>query len=96
MLMLEKQQKEIMTLVDILGAIAAACTTGAFLPQAIKVIVTQETKSLSLIMYIMLTTGVALWLAYGILKADIPLIIANGVTFAFASIILIIKIKNKD
>jgi MtN3 and saliva related transmembrane protein len=94
--MLAKQRKETMTPVDILGTIAAACTTGGFLPQAIKVIVTQETKSLSLIMYIMFTTGVALWLAYGILKADIPIIVANGVTLLFASTILIIKMKNKD
>ncbi len=85
-----------MTPIYILGTIAAACTTAAFLPQAIKVIVTQETKSLSLIMYIMFTTGVAFWLAYGILKADIPIIVANGITLLFASTILIIKMKNKD
>ena len=67
-----------------------------FLPQAIKIIVTKETKSLSLIMYVMLVIGVALWLVYGVLKHDIPLIAANGVTLLFASIILTIKIKNKD
>jgi len=85
-----------MTLTNILGLVAAVCTTGAFLPQAIKVIVTQETKALSLIMYITLTFGIALWLIYGILKQDIPLIAANGVTLLFSSIILTIKMKNKD
>ena len=85
-----------MTPINIIGLSAAICTTGAFLPQAIKVVVTQETKSLSLIMYIILTTGVALWLVYGILKHDIPNIAANGVTLLFASIILAIKFRNKD
>ena len=85
-----------MTLLDILGLSAAICTTGAFLPQAIKIIVTKETKSLSLIMYIILVIGVALWLVYGVLKHDIPLIAANGVTLLLTSIILTIKIKTKD
>ena len=85
-----------MTLISILGLSAAICTTGAFLPQAIKIIVTKETKSLSLIMYIILVTGGSLWFVYGVLKHDIPVMAANGVTLVFTSTILTLKIRNKD
>ena len=84
-----------MTPTTILGLTAATCTTISFLPQAIKVVATQDTKSLSLTMYITFTIGVVLWLAYGIVKQDLPISVANGLTLLFASTILTIKIKNK-
>tara|TARA_R110001583_G_scaffold191354_2_gene356441 strand:+ start:501 stop:755 length:255 start_codon:yes stop_codon:yes gene_type:complete len=79
----------------IIGLAAAACTTFSFLPQAVKVIKTKQTKDLSLIMYSVFTTGVFLWLTYGISVNDIPLIIANSITLIFALTILIMKIRYK-
>jgi len=79
----------------IIGLAAAACTTFSFLPQAIKVIKTKQTKDLSLLMYSVFTTGVLLWLIYGISVNDTPLIIANCITLIFAVTILIMKIRYK-
>ena len=79
----------------IIGLVAATCTTISFLPQAIRTIKTKHTKDLSLSMYLILTSGVFLWLVYGILVKDLPLIIANAITFAFTFTILILKIKYK-
>ena len=45
--------------------VAAVLTTISFLPQAIRVIKTKDTSSLSLGMYIMFTLGVSLWMVYG-------------------------------
>ena len=84
-----------MEITTIIGLAAAACTTFSFLPQAIKVIKTKQTNDLSLIMYSFFTTGVLLWLTYGITVNDIPLIIANSVTLIFALTILIMKIRYK-
>ena len=81
--------------VTVIGLIAAACTTFAYAPQAVKTIKTKNTKSLSLIMYVIMTVGIVLWLSYGILLRDLPIIIANTVTLLFAGIILILKIKYK-
>lgn len=83
-----------MNLLDYLGFAAAFCTTIAFLPQAIKVIKTRDTSSLSLAMYIIFTLGVCLWLAYGLIKRDMALITANIVTLVFAFLILCTKIIN--
>lgn len=79
----------------IIGLVAATCTTISFVPQAIKTIKTKHTKDLSLVMYSTFTAGIFLWLVYGILVKDLPLIIANVITLLFASIILILKIKYK-
>jgi len=78
-----------------LGLVAAVCTTSSFLPQAIKIIRTRHTKDLSLWMYLILTIGSFLWFTYGILLHDIPLIMANGITFLLTATILILKIKYK-
>jgi MtN3 and saliva related transmembrane protein len=82
-----------MELITVLGLIAATLTTISFLPQAIKTSRTKHTKGLSLGMYSVLTTGVLLWIIYGILIRDLPLILANGITLIFTVTILFLIIK---
>jgi MtN3 and saliva related transmembrane protein len=79
----------------VLGLIAAFFTTLAFIPQAIKVIKTKHTTDLSLPMYIMFTVGISLWMTYGFIINDIPVILSNSVTLVFAVIILVMKLKYK-
>lgn len=78
-----------------LGYIAAFLTTASFIPQAIKTFKTKDTESISLLMYSMFVLGVAMWLIYGLLIGDMPLVIANVFTFAFSSPILMMKIRNR-
>ena len=63
---------------EILGLIAGACTTAAVTPQIWKAWKTKEVEDVSIGMYLVLITGLALWLVYGILKKDIPIIATNG------------------
>lgn len=84
-----------MNWVTLIGFLAAACTTVAYLPQAIKVIRTRHTKDLSLIMYIVVTIGLLLWFIYGVFITDWPMILANGVTMLFTFTILVMKLKYK-
>ncbi|MEM9548731.1 MAG: SemiSWEET transporter [Bacteroidota bacterium] len=84
-----------MNYVDALGFVAAVLTTGAFLPQAIKVIKSKNTNDLSLSMYSMLVGGVCLWLIYGFILESWPIILANGITLILSSIILFLKIRYK-
>jgi len=81
--------------IKIVGYIAAASTTIAFLPQAIQTIKTKDTKSISLGMYILFTFGVLMWLIYGIFNKDWPIIIANAVTLMLAVVILFYKVRYK-
>ena len=82
-----------MELFTLLGLTAGMLTTVSFLPQVIKTWKMRETKDLSLWMYIVLCTGIILWIIYGILIKDLPLIAANSFSLMLASIILFFKIK---
>lgn len=77
-----------------ISIVAAILTTFSFIPQALKVIKTRDTSSLSLGMYLMFTLGVALWLIYGVGINDIALIGANLITFILACTILKVKLSN--
>ncbi|MDP1747556.1 MAG: SemiSWEET transporter [Bacteroidota bacterium] len=83
-----------MNLTTMVGLLAATGTTIAFVPQVLQIIKTQDTKGISLFMYIIFTIGIVFWLTYGILLSDIPIIIANSVTLILAITILFLKIKN--
>jgi MtN3 and saliva related transmembrane protein len=80
---------------QIIGLAAAILTTTAFLPQVIRVVKNRSTRDISLAMFVLFCTGIFLWLIYGILIKDIPIIIANAATFILATIILIYKFKFK-
>ena len=83
-----------MNWVSVIGIMAALCTTLAFFPQAVKTIRTKQTKDLSLGMYSVFVSGTGLWLAYGLLNNDVPIILANAVTFVLAGVILIMKLRH--
>jgi MtN3 and saliva related transmembrane protein len=84
-----------MTLTSLIGFSAATLTTVSFLPQVIQVWKTKSTKDISLGMFSIFSTGVFLWLIYGILIKDWAVFVANFVTLILASIILTFKLKYK-
>ena len=71
-----------------LSAMAAILTTGAFVPQALHILRHKETKAISLEMYVAFASGVALWLLFGIMIDNWPMIVANAVTLALALAII--------
>jgi MtN3 and saliva related transmembrane protein len=82
-----------MNYITIIGLIAATLTTVSFLPQVIHTWKTKQTHDISLVMYTIITTGVFMWLVYGLLIGDLPIIAANIVTFILAGSVLILKLK---
>ncbi len=78
--------------VELIGYGAASLTTLAFLPQAIQSWHTRNLSGVSLGMYSLFTSGVGLWLVYGLIIEKWPLILANALTFILALSILILKI----
>jgi len=78
----------------LIGYIAGFCTAVAQFPQAIKVIRTGNTESISLGMYIIMTLGIFFWFLYGILIPNVPMILANGVCLLPSVYILYITIRN--
>ncbi|OGQ53464.1 MAG: hypothetical protein A3J24_02915 [Deltaproteobacteria bacterium RIFCSPLOWO2_02_FULL_53_8] len=82
-----------MEMTTLLGFAAGTLTTVSFLPQVIKAWKTRHTGDISGYMFILLLVGICLWLVYGIVMADMPIIAANGVSFLFVSVILYFKVK---
>lgn len=78
---------------ELIGYLAASLTTLAFLPQALHTFRTRDVSGISLGMYGLFTTGVALWLVYGLLLGAWPIIVANAVTLALALAILVMKLR---
>lgn len=76
---------------EIIGYIAALLTTLAFLPQALHSWQSRDLSGISLPMYALFTTGVALWFIYSIAIQSWPVIVANAITFVFAALVLILK-----
>ncbi len=79
-------------IIDFLGYVAATITTIAFLPQIIKTIKTKSAKDVSMGMFVLFTTGVFLWIIYGILTKTYPVLIANAVIFCLSVTQIILKI----
>lgn len=78
---------------DIFGFVGAFLTTLSFVPQAWLVLRTGKTEGISLAMYALFTIGVAAWLAYGVLQAALPIILANAITLVLATLILATKAR---
>jgi MtN3 and saliva related transmembrane protein len=75
----------------ILGLIAGACTTLSFLPQVIRTLQTRHARDLSAAWLLIFGLGTALWLTYGLLRSDIAVALANGVTFCLVMTLVIAK-----
>lgn len=76
------------------GVLAALCTTVSYFPQLKKCWETGETGDLSVGMFLTLFAGLALWVAYGVLRNDYVVIIANSVSLCFLAGILFFKLRN--
>ncbi|GAB3656012.1 SemiSWEET transporter [Ramlibacter alkalitolerans] len=78
---------------DVLGYLAATLTTVSFVPQAWRTFRTKDVSGISLKMYTLFTLGVAVWLAYGIVLGEVPMMIANSTTLLLAIPVLVMRIK---
>lgn len=82
-----------MNYITILGLLAGALTTAAFLPQVIKTWRIKETKDLSLGTFVLQWMAVTLWAIYGIIIKELPLILWNSVTSCLVLTLIIFKLK---
>jgi len=83
-----------MPYVTVLGMVAGVHTTVAFLPQVLRTWRTRSTADISLVMFLIYVTGIVLWLIYGLMLHDLPLITSNAVTLVFSGAILGLKLKH--
>ena len=81
--------------VQVLGFLAGTLTTIAFVPQVLRTWRTKSAGDLSMGMLVTFTTGVALWLLYGIALESMPIMLANGITLVLALILVGLKYRHR-
>ena len=77
----------------IIGILAGSLCAISFIPQIVRIFRTRHTRDLSLTTFSLLSLGVSLWLIYGILIKDLPVILANSVILVLCFLIVVMKIK---
>jgi len=82
-----------MNTATIIGLLAAVICSIAMTPQVTRVYRTKKTDDLSLWAFLTLSSGLLLWLIYGILIKAIPIILGNAVGFGLSLYIVIMKIR---
>lgn len=78
---------------DMLGYLAGTLTTAALVPQVWRTFRTRDVSGISLRMYSIFTTGIAVWLAYGIFLKETPMMLANSVSLVLACAVLFMKLR---
>jgi MtN3 and saliva related transmembrane protein len=78
--------------VEVMGLLAGAMTTAAFVPQAWKTWRTRSARDFSLALLVLLVAGNSLWLTYGALVGSLGLVAANLVTVPLTASILWVKL----
>jgi MtN3 and saliva related transmembrane protein len=83
-----------MDAVTSIGLLAGTLTTASFVPQVARILVSRDTRAISLSMYALFTAGVFLWLVYGLILGALPIILANGIAFVLAGTVLALKVRH--
>ncbi len=79
--------------IQVLGLFGGICTASSMLPQLIKTLKEKKAEDISKRMLILLLTGVATWIVYGILRDDLPIILTNSFSLLLNIAMLILRIK---
>jgi MtN3 and saliva related transmembrane protein len=79
--------------VTVLGLVAGTLTTLSFLPQLLKAWKSRSTHDISIGMFSLLAVGITLWIVYGVVTSDLPVVVANSVTLVFVGLILALKLR---
>jgi MtN3 and saliva related transmembrane protein len=82
-----------MDFINTIGTFAAVCTTVSYFPQLQKCWRTGETGDLSIVMFLVLSLGVATWVVYGYLRSDPVIVLSNAVSLCLLVGILFFKVR---
>ena len=80
-------------MVSELGYVAGAITVASFLPQVIRAWRTRQTRDLSLGSLALLITAGALWILYGALSRDLPVVLTNGGMVGLLGLLAAAKVR---
>lgn len=78
---------------EITGIVAGILTASATIPQLLKTYRTKDASDISLFMFTVLVAGLILWIVYGVMRSDLPIIATNVVAAVLNSIMIFFKFR---
>ncbi len=75
----------------IIGLLAGFFTSLGAVPQIVKGYRTKKMDDISILMPLVLVIGMSLWLAYGLVLEDIPIVFWNAVSVILNTIMILMK-----
>lgn len=86
-------EKRTMDTTQWIGIIAGVLTASSMLPQVIKVLREKKAEEISIVMLLVLISGIGLWIVYGVMKKDMPIIVTNAFSLLVNIVLMILRIK---
>ncbi len=81
---------------QIIGLAAGVCTATSLIPQVVKTIKEKKADDVSLVMLLVLMTGISLWIVYGIKKSDLPIIATNSFSLLVNITMIVLRLRYKN
>ena len=78
---------------QVIGMAAGVLTSVSMLPQLVKMVREKEAENVSVVMLVVLLSGLALWTVYGLMRNDLPIIVTNSFSFLLNTAVLALRIK---
>lgn len=78
---------------EIVGLAAGVCTSISLLPQLIRLMKHKKAEDISLFYLVILFIGLGLWIWYGLLRDDIPIVVTNAFALVINGIIIVLGIR---
>lgn len=86
-------EKKTMDTTQWIGITAGVLTASSMLPQVIKVLREKKAEEISIVMLLVLISGIGLWIVYGVMKKDMPIIVTNAFSLLVNIVLMILRIK---
>lgn len=83
-------------LTKVVGVTAGVFTAASMLPQVIKMFKEKKASQVSLFMLLILVTGLSLWIWYGFLKEDLPILVTNFFSLFLNLIMIFLRYKYRN
>ena len=81
---------------DILGYAACAVTALTFVPQVVKTWREKSARNVSLMMFVIAFINEVMWIAYGVLRNDMVIIVTNVIMISMCSVMIGLKLKYRN
>lgn len=79
--------------IQVFGFLAGIVTASGMMPQVIKTFKTKKAGELSIQMFLFYLVGFSMWITYGVIREDFPIIVTNSVSIVLTALMLYFKIR---